>query len=60
LSDNPYLYPEHLLFVRRAALSKFPYHVFYAVNESAAEVEIIAVLHQSRDPDALRKRINLL
>ncbi len=58
LEDNPFQYAEHLLFIRRAKLHKFPYHVFYAVNEINYTVEIIGIQHTSRDPGIIRRRIN--
>ena len=59
LADNPYLFQEHLLFVRRALISRTSYAIYYAVDEQSALVEVIAVLHQKRNPEALKKRINL-
>ncbi len=59
LARNPYLFPDHLLFVRRALVSRTPYAIYYAIDEPNKQAEVIAVLHQKRDPDLLRKRINL-
>ena len=59
LADNPYLFQENLLFVRRALISRTSYAVYYAVDEQNQLVEIVAVLHQKRSPEALKKRINL-
>ncbi|AQG80810.1 type II toxin-antitoxin system RelE/ParE family toxin [Spirosoma montaniterrae] len=58
LENNPFQYAEHLLFIRRAKLHKFPYHVFYAVDEINYSVEIIGIQHTSRDPNIIRRRIN--
>ncbi|WKN46033.1 type II toxin-antitoxin system RelE/ParE family toxin [Tunicatimonas pelagia] len=59
LANNPYLYQENLLFVRRALISRTSYAIYYAVDEQNKIVEIIAVLHQKRDPKLLKSRINL-
>lgn len=32
LENNPFQYAEHLLFIRKAKLAKFPYYVFYAID----------------------------
>ncbi len=40
--------------VRRALLVRFPYAVFFVVDESV--VTILAVLHVRRDPDLWRRR----
>ena len=58
LENNPFQYAEHLLFIRRAKLAKFPYHIFYAIDEVNFFVEIIGIQHTSRDPDIIRRRIN--
>ncbi len=58
LEDNPFQYSERLLFIRRAKLARFPYHVFYAIDEGNFFVEIIGIQHTSRDPDIIRRRIN--
>ncbi len=59
LSTNPFLFQEYYLFSRRAVLTRFPYNVFYAVDEVNWAVEIIAVIHQKVSPAQLRDRINL-
>jgi plasmid stabilization system protein ParE len=38
---------------RRVLLRRFPYALFYQADED--RIVIIAVLHQSRDPEVLRK-----
>ena len=59
LVDNPYMYQEHLLFVRRAHFRKFPYTVYYVVDEINAVVLITAVLHQKQDPAVILERLNI-
>lgn len=59
LVDNPYMYQEHLLFVRRAHFRKFPYTVHYVVDEINAVVLITAVLHQKQDPAIILERLNI-
>lgn len=54
LENNSFPYAEHVLFVRRAKLTRFPYHVFYAIDEVNLFVEIIG----SRDRGIIRRRIN--
>ena len=58
LENNPFQYAEHLLFIRRAKLAKFPHHVLYAIDEVNFLVEIIGIRHASRDPDVIRRRVN--
>ncbi|MBD2751323.1 type II toxin-antitoxin system RelE/ParE family toxin [Spirosoma validum] len=59
LISNPYLYQEHLLFVRRAHFRKLPYTIYYVVDEIDSIILIIAVLHQKQDPATVLKRLNL-
>ena len=60
LKQNPYLYQESFLFIRKAILSGYPYLIFYAVDEINFQIEIIAVLHQRINPDEIKKRLNFL
>lgn len=59
LIDNPYLYQEHFLFVRRAHFRKLPYTTYYVVDEINSIILIIAVLHQKQDPALILERLNL-
>jgi plasmid stabilization system protein ParE len=43
--------------VRRTSLDKFPYHVVYRVDSQACAVEVVACLHQRRDPASLVRRL---
>jgi plasmid stabilization system protein ParE len=58
LEQNPESFPEYLFFVRRALLNRFPFSVFYAINDIDKTVVIIGILHQSQDIDIIRQRIN--
>ncbi len=59
IADNPFLYQEVFLFLRRAPLRRSGYNVFYAIDEVNQVVEIIVLFHQKSDPDRLRGRLNL-
>ena len=59
LISNPYIYQEHLLFVRRAHFRKLPYTIYYVVDEIDSIILIIAVLHQKQDPALILERLNL-
>ena len=52
---SPFQFPEIHPAVRRGLLSRFPYSVYFSVNEES--IEVIAVLHQHRDPDTWRDRL---
>jgi toxin ParE1/3/4 len=42
--------------IRCMALIRFPFSVFFTVDESKAVINIYAVLHQALDPDKINKR----
>ena len=46
--QSPFQFPEIKSDVRRALLRRFPYSVYFQVSDEM--VDVIAVLHQQRDP----------
>ena len=42
---------------RRALMKKFPYAIYYAINDLPQEVVILSVWHVKRDPEKLKKRL---
>lgn len=51
---NPELYRKVYKDIRRALTSRFPYGVFYLIDEN--KVIIIAVFHAKRNPELLKER----
>jgi plasmid stabilization system protein ParE len=49
LRENPLMYPKAYKHLRRVLLRRFPYAVFYLVDEKKSSVTILAVLHCHRD-----------
>jgi plasmid stabilization system protein ParE len=54
IGERPDLYAVEYKEVRRVALSRFPYVVYYRIVEET--VEVIGVLHGSRDPKHWKSR----
>ncbi len=54
IADNPKAYPKLYKDFRRALLRKFPYSVFYLVENK--RVLVIAVYHEKRNREALSRR----
>ncbi len=54
ISDRPSLYQTVAPTLRRAPVRKFPFSVFYRVLPRW--IEVIAILHQARDPRTWRQR----
>lgn len=42
---------------KRLLLSKFPYIIYYRRNDANGTVEIVAVLHNKRDKEAITRRL---
>ncbi|WP_438963087.1 type II toxin-antitoxin system RelE/ParE family toxin [Nonlabens sp.] len=54
-------YPEHYQLrykeLRQSLVTRFPYAIFYLVEEDLNQVIIFGVLHTSRNPEIIRKRV---
>lgn len=55
IAERPELFADLGEGVRAVALLRFPYAVYYLTLEDA--IEVIAVVHTSRDPDTWRLRV---
>jgi len=55
---NPFSCAVTYFQIRKANTKKFPYSLYYRVNEISKEVIIFAVIHNSRSEEVLKKRIN--
>ena len=53
--------PEHYQFkykeLRQSLVTRFPYAIFYLIEEEKKQVIIFGVLHTRRDPEIVRRRI---
>ena len=54
VQDNPRFFTEVYRGVRRVLAKKFPYAIYYLLNEE--EIRILAVLHQSRSDITIASR----
>ena len=53
LAEEPFLYQQVHRNVRRALTRRFPYAVYFIVEED--RITILRVLHHARDPEELRR-----
>ncbi len=62
LKQNPFAFAKdfELVEVRKASISKFPYKIFYTINEEKNFVNVFAVFHSSRDPIIWKERFKHL
>ena len=54
MGDNPRRFPTVFKNVRRALVRRFPYSLFFVVEDAA--LIVIACFHASRDPSHWQKR----
>ena len=45
--------------LRQSLVTRFPYAIFYQVEEAQKRVIVFGILHTSRDPEIARKRIKI-
>lgn len=54
-------HPEHYQIkykeLRQSSVTRFPYGIFYLVEEEQKRIIVFGVLHTSRNPEIVRKRI---
>lgn len=56
LERTPLVFPEIYRGIRRHLIKRFPYKIFYIVEEST--VVILAVVYGGRDPQWIKKRLD--
>lgn len=53
-------YPEHYQLkykeLRQSMVARFPYVIFYLVEEEQKRIVVFGILHTSRNPEAVRRR----
>ncbi len=57
IKRNPYLYPLVYLDIRKHLIGKFPYCVYFFVDENDNSIKVVSVLHNSRNPNIWKHRI---
>ena len=55
------IYPEHYQLkykeLHQSLVTRFPYAIFYLIEEENRQVVVFGVLHTSRDPEIVRKKM---
>ena len=54
---EPHRFPKASRASRRARVLGWPYTVYFAFNEAAQEIKVVAVWHGKRNPSELRRRL---
>jgi len=57
IGDHPEHYQLKYKELRQSLVTRFPYAIFYLLEEEAKRIIIFGVLHTSRNPEIIRKRI---
>jgi toxin ParE1/3/4 len=55
VAANPLIHPEVFADIRKGVVNRFPFCVYYRPH--ADRIEVIAVLHASRDPSVWQSRV---
>lgn len=56
LTEKPLHYSKRFKDVRTAKVNKYPYLIYFKIQESSSVINILGVLHTSRNPQLIRKR----
>ena len=56
IKNSPKQFPIIYKNIRRHLIKKFPYSIYFFINDASAEINIIAVFHNSRNPILWKKR----
>lgn len=59
LQTNPHLHQFVFQHFRKALIQKFPYAIFYTVDEAEKIVNVIAVIHTKRGDEFIVERLKL-
>ncbi len=57
IGNNPDNYQKKHRELRQSLVTRFPYAIFYLVEENSKQIIIFGVLHTRRNPEIIRKRI---
>lgn len=57
IGENPEHYQRKYKELRQSLVTRFPYAIFYLVEEKQKRIVIFGVLHTRRNPEIARKRI---
>lgn len=57
ISENPKHYQLKYKKLRQSLVTKFPYAIYYFIDEERTQIVIIGVLHTKRNPKIVKKRI---
>jgi len=58
IGKHPEHYQKKYKELRQSLVTRFPYAIFYLVEEELKQVVIFGVLHTRRNPEIIRKRIS--
>ena len=57
INENPFQFPIEKKQIRKAVVHKFPYSIFFYINNDI--INIFAIFNSHRDPKIWQKRINV-
>ena len=57
IGEHPQHYQRKYKELRQSLVTRFPFAIFYLVNENEKQIIVFGILHTSRNPEIARKRI---
>ncbi|MDP5092414.1 MAG: type II toxin-antitoxin system RelE/ParE family toxin [Polaribacter sp.] len=57
IGEHPQHYQRKYKELRQSLVTRFPFAIFYLVNENQKQIIVFGILHTSRNPEIARKRI---
>ncbi len=57
IGKHPKLYQCKFKDLRQSLVPRFPYAIFYMIEEKKSQVIVFGLLHTSRNPEIIRKRL---
>lgn len=59
LEKNPFIFATKIRHFRRTFINNAPYVLYYHILEAEKDVEIIAIIHNKRGMDFIRRKLDL-
>lgn len=57
IEDNPFLFVTIFTTYRKSRIKRFPYFIFYALDEKNKLIEVVGIFHEKRSSEYIKKRL---
>ena len=59
LQSHPKIFSLVLVHFRRMLMNRFPYAIYYSVDDELKEIDVVGVFHTSMNPEVWKERLAL-